>query len=268
MNNALNLYYPSATSFPSVSTTGDRCSLNCSHCKGFYLKKMVDASATGLYETCRKLKENDAKGALISGGSDSSGAVFVDCAELEMVADIPDFILNVHCGLISHVFPVFRKMDAVSVDFPPSDDVIKRIYHLDKTRNDYVLMLEKLEENRINYLPHLCIGLDGGKVEKEFEAIEILENFTFKSLVILTLKPTPGIPFSKKRVKTEDYEKVIKFARDRFDTLCLGCMRERARDKESLWHYFDKIAWPSRATEDEIFKSNIKFEKFDTCCAV
>jgi len=265
----LKLFFPSKNTFPSISTTGSRCELMCKHCLGFYLKDMVDASNEGLYQCCMKAKENGAKGALLSGGSNSDGMVPYDLEDLQRCLSIKDFITNLHLGLVDEIKRQYKGANKVSVDLPPSDNVIRNIYNLkENTMEDYFSMLELLEEEKINYAPHLCVGLDRGRISGEEKVLERLESFSSEQLVILTLKRTPNASATKNRLEISEYEKILKKARDRFKYLSLGCMRDREREKEKLWLYFDKIAWPSKIIKDEMQKNGIVCQIYDTCCSV
>lgn len=264
----MEIYVPSSTSFPSISSSGTFCHLNCEHCKRHYLSNMVDASHNGIYYACRKAYENGASGALISGGSDSKGRVLIDYADLKKVAQIKNFSVNVHTGLTHDVPDVLHHVKCVSIDIPPSDAVVKNIYHLNKTQEDYFDMVELYEMSRIRYVPHMCIGIEGGKIKGEIDTLERLAAINNNMVVLLSLKRTPGIPFTFNKIMTKPYEKVIKEAREMFKYLCLGCMRDKSKDKEMLWHYFDKIAWPSSIIKAELARNESTITTYKTCCAV
>jgi len=265
----LELFFPNKEKYPSISITGDSCDLMCKHCMGFYLRYMLDASKDGLYKTCLKAKSHGAIGALISGGSDNKGKVPFDREGLKRTLKIDDFVTNLHVGLLENVPVEYCYSNTVSIDVPPSDNVVRNIYNLkDRGRQDYMEMIGLLEEAKVNYVPHLCVGIENGKVSGELETLELLESYSFDRLVILSMKVTPGAQITKNRVNAVDYEKVLKMARDKFKYLCLGCMRDKDKEKEKLWHYFDKIAWPSKIIKDELEKNGIVVQKYDTCCSV
>lgn len=230
---------------------------------------MVDASKTGAYEQCRIARHKGANGALISGGSDLDGSIPYDKEDLERCLGMDGFVTNVHVGLISELKYNYRDAGSISVDIPPSDRVVREIYNLkDRSLSDYIGMLELFEEDGISYTPHICVGIEEGKVDGEFEVLEILQSYSCEQLVILSLKRTPFASMTKNRLNVTDYEKVLKSARDKFKYLNLGCMRDRDNGKESLWHYFDKIAWPSTIIKGELAKMGIDTREFDTCCSV
>ena len=265
----MELYFPSKKTFPSISSTGRECMLSCSHCKGYYLQNMIDASKEGLYRTCIGQKALGKAGALISGGSDAFGRVVFDSDELNKCMKIENFKKNIHLGLVDDIPPGIEKADAVSVDLPPSDRVVSDVYHLkEKNQQDYFDMLELFESNGVRYVPHICVGIEYGCIKGEIETIEKLSSYSCDQLVILSLKRTPKAPMTSNHINTSEYEKILIKARDRFKYLNLGCMRNKEREKENLWSYFDKIAWPSKIIKDELARNGVDFRIFDTCCSV
>lgn len=75
MGKEIRFYYP-LPRFPSISVTGNRCSLNCKHCAGRYLKQMKAAQRPeALKKLLKNLNEHGATGCLISGGSDKNGSI-------------------------------------------------------------------------------------------------------------------------------------------------------------------------------------------------
>ena len=58
----------------AVSVTGNRCSLQCEHCKGKLLQSMIAAvTPDELLQPCLKVSERGNLGVLVSGGCDSEG---------------------------------------------------------------------------------------------------------------------------------------------------------------------------------------------------
>jgi len=71
----LNIFITSNI-FPCVSLTGSRCQLNCKHCGGKLLSRLVPANPPErLEQIARRLANNGAKGMLITGGCDIKGKV-------------------------------------------------------------------------------------------------------------------------------------------------------------------------------------------------
>ena len=73
----MKFYYP-GRKFPSFSTTGNFCNLNCPHCRGKYLQGMEETkTAEILYEKAIELESRGGNGFLLSGGCDKIGRAHV-----------------------------------------------------------------------------------------------------------------------------------------------------------------------------------------------
>ena len=93
--------YSTGRTFPSVSVTGTECGQMCAHCKGRFLKGMIDARAASVSDIADALVAEGAAGMLISGGCDANGTVPV-MKELEHIryAARRGLRINVHTGFI------------------------------------------------------------------------------------------------------------------------------------------------------------------------
>lgn len=264
----VSLFYPSPTTFPSISVTGSWCGLMCDHCRARFLHTMVDGSTRGIFHVCREAYEGGARGALITGGSTVRGTVPIDYDELERATSFVPFAINVHAGLVEEVPSILRSVAAVSLDIPPSTRVVRDVYHLDRTQDDYFSVVGLLADAGVRYVPHICVGAEWGRVRGESETLERLASYGCDEIVLLSLRVPPGRKGPFKRVSTHEFEETIKKAREMFKCIGLGCMRDRTSEKERLWHYFDKIAWPSKIVKDELARSERTFHTYETCCAV
>ena len=71
-----DFYRNKPSSFTALSVTGSSCSLCCAHCNGLLLLNMYDASSAEKFITrVDQLADAGSQGVLISGGSDTNGAV-------------------------------------------------------------------------------------------------------------------------------------------------------------------------------------------------
>lgn len=264
----ISLFFPTPATFPSISVTGSWCGLMCDHCGARFLHTMADGTRGGIYRSCRNAYENGAHGALVTGGSTMNGAVPIDYDELERACTLTPFHINVHAGLSEEVPPTLRSVSAVSIDIPPSTRVVHEVYHLDRTQDDYFSMVEALEEAQVHYVPHICIGAEWGTVRGEGQTLERLASYGCEEVILLSLRIPPGGGDMFKHVTAHEFEDTIKKAREMFKCIGLGCMRDRTPEKERMWHYFDKIAWPSKIVKDELAQSERTFHTYETCCAV
>ena len=221
-----------------------------------------------MLSACETARMRGAKGALISGGCDSTGAVPLPYEDIRRAGGLGGFSLNVHTGLVTDVHEALLHVSCVSLDIPPSDYTVRTVYGIsDGSRKAYIDALGALIDAGVRVVPHLCMGIDGKGEHGEVETLGILESFV-DHIVLLSMKRTPGQEHTKKVPSSGNCEKIIKEAREKFKCLGLGCMRDRAPAKERLWQYFDTIAWPSSIIKDELARSERTCTTYDICCAV
>jgi uncharacterized radical SAM superfamily protein len=240
------LYNPTKKSFPALSVTGRKCSLDCKHCQEVYLKHMIPVTPESLYALCMN---DHLKGVLISGGCDSRGKVPLDnfLPIIKKIKEETDLLINVHTGLVNEKeVRTLKKtnIDCVSFDFVIDDNILKNVYNLNRTSRDYIKTMKVLSKY-VNVAPHLCIGLNFGKSGKEIEALEVLSEFKIKKLVLLVLKPTKQTEMENVEVDLENVYNVFEKASE-FENVSLGCMRPRNEkiEKKAFKLGFD-IAKPS-----------------------
>jgi len=242
--------------FPSISLTGDYCSLNCAHCGRHYLKGMLKVTRSSLVEYCKNLEREGCVGCLLSGGLDDRLKVPLDrfAEEIKAVKKETKLKLNAHIGFIDEKdLEWIKYVDAVSIDFVSSNEVIKRVYKIDKTVKDYLEILDILTENGIRVAPHITIGLDFGKIWWEYGAIDLLAGYPMDVLVLDVLIPTRGSEMENvEKPSVEESVKVVEYAREKFDgELSIGCMRPPGKwrlefDKGAILAGIDRITNPPR----------------------
>lgn len=212
--------YPRKTR--AVSVTGVECGLNCSHCGGHYLKGMMPLEAA--------LTQNlDAASFLISGGCDRSGKVPV-AQHIEEIRQLKQKKrLNLHVGLVApeDIAAIQEVADKVSFDFIGDNETIEEVLGLQQTVEDYAACYRNLRKE-CSVIPHICIGLRGGQISGEYQAMRILKALGVEKLTFIVFTPTPGTRFAAK--KPPDISEVLKVlvkAREEFPKaeLSLGCMR-------------------------------------------
>lgn len=219
----------------SVSVTGTTCALNCAHCGGHYLEGMTPVSrleselSRGTYTSC-----------LISGGCTPAGKVEV-AQRAELIAGLKarGFKINVHAGLITQeeIDVLAPLADAVSFDMVTDEQTIRDVFGLSRTGSDYVNTYKALRKSGANVVPHVCIGLWGGVVRGEFDALETLARLGAPGVVFIVLIPTPGTAFADRQPpRLEDVAAVLVRARELFPDkpLNLGCMRPKGRYRAEL----------------------------------
>ena len=274
-------YCSSTNSFPTISVTGNACALNCKHCGGKVLETMHSAmTPDGLFDLGLKLKENGAKGCLVSGGCLPDGSVPLDdfVPVLERFKRELGLTVFVHTGIIKQETAVALKkacIDAALIDVIGSAETIGKIYNLKVTIQDYASSLKVLQEAKLNIVPHVIVGLNDGKLDGEMLALQMIQKIKPSALVIIAFMPIHGTAMAKTPPpKPIDISKVTALARQMFPEtpLVLGCMRPKGRSRGetdilALKAGVDAIAFPSEEGV-EFAKSkgyNTDFSSF--CCA-
>ncbi len=277
----MRFYHPHPR-FPTVSVTGNRCALQCRHCGGRYLEGMVPIdSPRKLIEFSLNLEQRDGVGLLVSGGCTPEGRVplegFLDA--LQWIKEHTGLIVNIHTGLVDERRAeelASTGIDIASVDVVGSNQTIRRVYGLEATVEDYRRTLQSLMDTSIPaVVPHLCVGLDHGRIVGEAKALEIIQEARPRQVDIIALIPTHGTPMENAQPPTPmNVAKVIALARLLLPeaSISLGCMRPRI-ERESLETLClragaDRMVLPSRATRNWAESQGLKILELDGCCSI
>jgi len=274
----INIFTP-GHNFPSLSVTGSNCDLNCEHCSKKYIQQMKDISTEDkLKSVFSELLKRNAKGCLISGGCDSNGKVPILKFKHLLInfRKNSNLIFNFHTGLVSEEDIqnlIEIQPNVISFDFTMDDEVIKNIYHLNKTKYDYMKVFETFKKYNLNVVPHITIGLNFGYVKNELEALKYLQKFQHDLIVFIILIPPKNHKFIK--TKLEDIKAVLTFARLLYPTveLSLGCMRPRGKEnieieKVAIDCGINRIVIPSKDILKYIENKGYIIHEFDACCAI
>ena len=213
----------------AVSLTGTRCALQCAHCGGHYLAGMAPvetADATGK-ASC-----------LISGGCDGQGRVPVT-AHLPRLARLRrGRQLIWHVGLIGEgeMREIAPYVDAISFDWVGDDETIREVYGLNCSVEDYARTYATLRRYT-RVVPHLTLGLRGGRFSGEHAALDRIQAAGADSLVLLVLIPTPGTRYAQCQppplAEVADFMRTVR--RELPDTpIYLGCMRPGGHYRHQL----------------------------------
>jgi uncharacterized radical SAM superfamily protein len=245
--------------FPTISVTGNSCSLKCKHCGGIVLNTMYPATTPEkLMELCRQLKQNGASGCLISGGCLPDGSVplgrFVEA--IGRVKRELGLTVFVHTGIIDPEMAEALKragIDAALIDIIGSDDTIQEVYNMKITVKDYASSLEALDEAEIPFVPHVIVGLHHGKLKGEARALDMISEHEPPALVIIAFMPIHGTEMQNTEPpKPLDIGRVAANAKMMFPKipLVLGCMRPKGKHRAetdilAVKAGVDAIAFPS-----------------------
>ncbi|ANF22441.1 radical SAM protein [Thermococcus piezophilus] len=272
----LKIYIP-GIKFPSISLTGNYCALNCAHCGRHYLEGMKKPTRKELLNFCLDLERNGYTGCLLSGGMDSRLKVPLDkyADELKEIKRRTSLKLNAHVGFIDESDLEWVKyVDVVSLDFVGDNDVIRRVYRIDKTVEDYLRILDLLSEAGIRVAPHITIGLDFGRVHWEYKAIDMLLQYPIDVIVLDVLIPTKGTEMEGvQKPSVDEAIRVVEYARNKFDgELSIGCMRPLGKwridfDRKAVLAGIDRLT-NSPTKVIEWAKTVRKVEIIYECCVM
>jgi hypothetical protein len=273
-------YRSSPTSFPTISVTGTSCALNCKHCGGKVLETMHSALLPeDLFELCSKLKKNGAQGCLVSGGCLPDGSVplnrFINT--LKRIKQELGLTIFVHTGIINYTTAVSLKkvgVDATLIDIVGSTETLAKISNLQITTKDYSDSLKALKKAGLNFVPHVIVGLNHGKLDGELQALKMIKEVKPSAIVIIAFMPIHGTAMAKTPPpKTVDLAKVVLAARLMFPEtpLILGCMRPKGAIRDeidvlSLKAGVDAIAFPSEEAIKYAERGGSKVFFSSYCC--
>ncbi len=271
----------STTDFPTISITGTSCTLNCKHCGGKVLQTMHPVlSEKELFDLCLKLKQGGALGCLVSGGCLPDGSVPLDgfVQTFKRIKHELGLTLFVHSGIISLETAVSLKdagVDAVLIDVIGSGETIKKIYNLTVTPEDYSKSLKAIDAAGLNFVPHVIVGLNEGRLDGELKALNMMKTIKPSAIVIIAFMPIHGTTMAKTRPpKPIDIAKVAMIARNMFPEtpLVLGCMRPKGANRGetdvlALKAGVEAIAFPSEEAVKYAQSAGFEVSFSSYCCA-
>lgn len=262
----------------AVSVTGTRCEMNCAHCGGHFLRSMHDESwlQKGKWQTG---KFAGSSSLLISGGCNSCFQVpwrryFPELKRLTAAG----YRLNMHVGLVEEAdIDYLRELNAtVSFDFIIHEQTLARVISPRIKPEQILHSYRLLRRGGVKVIPHICIGLLGGTVTGEWEALDLLAETGADAVTLIIFTPVPETAFAgHSPPPVADVAELFAAARTRLpDTeLALGCLRpgsgyRQIVDLLALLLGFDRIVMPApiavRAAEQ--WKKGIKWT--EECCSL
>lgn len=252
----------------SLSKTG--CCFNCAHCNKHYLEHMhgldddMPANVTSL---------------LISGGLKKDGRSYIldNKEELLELKKQKKYKYNAHIGFVNEeeADELAKIIDYVSFDYVSDPEVIKKVYKIEKTKQDYIDMYKMLIK-KLKVHPHITIGIDAGKIHWEYEAIQELYDLGADRVVFNVLIPTPGTEFENVEASDlKEVRKVLEHGRKVFADrlIILGCMRPAGKyrselDKIAVEVGVDRIVQPTPAARKLAEDLNLEISKSYECCVL
>jgi len=274
-------YCSSPKDFPTISITGSSCALNCKHCGGKVLETMYPASTPEkLLQLCRKIKQEGAVGCLISGGCLPDGSVPLKqfTSTLGQIKRELGLTVFVHTGIIDLETATQLKeadVDAALIDVIGSQETINKIYNMNVSVQDYTDSLKALQTAGLNFVPHVIVGLNEGKLDGELNALHMILPTTPSAVVVIAFMPIHGTQMAKTPPPQPlDIAKTIACARVMFPRvpLVLGCMRPKGTlraetDVLALKAGVDAVAFPSEKAINYAKAQSFEVSFSSYCCA-
>lgn len=269
--------WPRATR--AVSVTGPACALNCAHCGGRYLEAMADLRAPAPWlteEGAGAGGRGQVKSLLVSGGCTPGGMVPL-AGEAGRLRHLRQrFRLNAHPGLVdeSGAAALAGWADVASLDFVADAATLREVYGLDARPERYLEALRALRA-RLPVVPHVCLGLKGGEIGAEYEALAHLAAEGVEALAVLVFVPTPGTRYADRQAPpAAEVGAFLASARRALPgaLLTLGCMRPRGRYREvvdvaAVEAGVDAIVQPAPAARKLAVAQGRRLIRYEECCA-
>jgi uncharacterized radical SAM superfamily protein len=268
--------------FVGVSVTGRSCALNCHHCGKKLLQAMIPArTPDNFWRTCERLSRYGARGVLISGGVNADGRVPLErvLATVPRVKSALGLKVAAHTAL-SDPFQARRLaesgVDVVLTDVVGNTETVRVVYGLDSTAEAFGNSIKVLKEAGLRLAPHLVVGLHGGELLGERNALEMIAAVDPEAVVIVPLSPLPDTAFAQ--VDPPEVGHVIEMlhmARGLMPNakLLLGCARPAGPYGDELGlaaldAEVDGMAYPSDAVIETCRERDIAFSFSEECCGL
>lgn len=265
--------------FPALSITGSWCALGCKHCHGKILERMISVTdPKRLIPMVKRLKKLGVTGILISGGSNYHGEVpfepFVGAIRKAKELKLKVYM---HTGLVDERRAQLLKevdVDMVLYDVVGSRETIRGILNLSATPDDFYRGLRYLVDYDVRVAPHVVIGLNGGSLRGEREAIDAIGRIGGDAAVVVVFTPYPGTPLGKAPPPpVKGVLKMMKYFREKLEIpISLGCMRPRSRDYKAIERMaidlgYEGIALPSKRALNYMAEGGEAIVAIPECCA-
>ncbi|VVB55309.1 Biotin synthase [uncultured archaeon] len=276
----INFFITSDT-FPSISVTGNSCSLMCQHCSGKLLQRLIHATTNEeLEKKALTLYRSGAKGILLTGGCDKQGRVPIKSLipAIKKLKETTDLILIAHTGFISGEEAGSLKdsgLDGIGFDVMGDMTSVLAVYGLHVSEKEYMDSLHAISDSGLLIFPHVCVGIHFGKLGGEYRALEMIRSKVATTVIITGLMPVVGTPMEHIKPDPLDFEKIIKKAIAMFPDIpvVLGCAHSSGKDradieKIALLCGVSGIAAPTFETIRFAKESNYKINYYGTCCGL
>lgn len=257
----------------SISVTGEYCYLNCNHCNKHYLKDMKRVN------DIEELIKKGYTSFLMSGGMNEEIKVptYNFSKQLLKIKENYNIKYNFHTGFVKQEeIESFKNIvDTISYDLVGNEKTMIDVYKINKFKEMWETF-ELLLKNNLKVKPHITIGLNGGMLTHEYEALKKLKKYEkdIDEIIFIVFIPTTGSFFENKNPpELNEVIKIIKYAKEQFNNhkITLGCMQPKGVYRLNLQlkaiDYVDKLVQPVKAVISECKERGYDIEYGDECCA-
>lgn len=214
---------------------------------------------------------------LVSGGCTTDGKVPIAEYLQALTALKQDRKYNLHVGLVDEcdIPSLVPIADKVSFDFVGADETIQNVLGLSRTVEDYIHCYGKLRRY-LPVVPHICIGLDGGRIVGEYRAIRELKKLGASAITFIIFTPTRGTKLAAcQPPRLEEVLEVLVAARLVFPDipLTLGCMRpggdyRRELDVLAVAVGMNGIVNPAEEAVSRAGENGLAIQRREECCVL
>lgn len=255
----------------AVRSTGLSCPLNCAHCAAHYLKGMVSL------DQALRQKGRRYTSFLLSGDSNRQGRVphqekWLMIGELALKGK-----LNIHSGLVGEeeARQIGCLAETVSFDFVADAETIGQVYGLPVGPEKFLETYRSLRRY-CRVVPHICIGLSGGRIRGEYRVLQMLREEGAEAISFIVFRPTIGTKLERcLPPPLEDVARILAFARISFPRtpLYLGCLRPGGSYREkldclALQAGVNKIVQPAVTARHLAQMLGLAAESAEECCVL
>lgn len=296
MNNTIHFFAPSMKKYETdeysnsrdpifipISITENRCELFCDHCQARLLESMHRVhSPDSLWRMAVQLHQRGCRGILITGGCNREGCLpalpYINV--LRRIKQELGLTLAVHSKLLDRRLAdglATANVDLVMLDVVGNTETLRTVYHLtEKNLAAVTDSLHWLDQYGLPAAPHIVIGLHYGKIQGEFEALQLLRERTLRALVLVVVRPLLQTPMAKVAPPPlEMVQSIFLQARVWFPNtpLLLGCARpsgvyQHQLDRMALDAGVDGIAYPAEGIVALSRKRGLTPVFSEQCCAL
>lgn len=267
--------------FVAISLRGSECHLLCDHCRTRMLSALYHVKKPEQFMTLvENLVRKGCRGILVTGGCDLDGTIPLEDFS-KVVREAKDrFGLHIasHTKMVTGSFAaaaVEAGIDLVMCDLVGADKPLQEVYHLsNRTIADVEASLDNAIEHGLKLAPHILIGIDYGKVESEYRALDMLKNRPFESLALVVLTPLRHTPMANSVIDEEGVLRFLEHAREQYpqSKLTLGCAKtwgalQRRFEEKALQLGFNAIAYPSEGIISLARQMGYTVKLTESCCA-